>query len=70
VSRAEGDDVLHLEAVAGADDGDGLDGLRALCVAHWDRHPDAGAPARVIASGERAAAAVGRWGLVPRETRG
>jgi glycerol 3-phosphatase-2 len=70
VSRAEGDDVLLLEAVADGDDGDDLDGLRALCVAHWDRHPDAGAPARVIASGERAATALDRWGLVPRETTG
>jgi len=26
-------------------DGDGLDGLRALCVAHWARHPDEAAPA-------------------------
>ena len=31
------------------DDGaeDGLDGLRALCVAHWSRHPGDGAPVRV-----------------------
>ena len=35
-------------------DGDGLDGLRALCVAHWSRHPEHGAPARVVAAGPRA----------------
>jgi hypothetical protein len=50
------------------DEGDGLDGLRAICVAHWDRHADAGAPARVIASGERAAAVLERWGLTIRGT--
>jgi hypothetical protein len=70
---ATGDDVLILEAVApgddaDGDDGDGLDGLRALCVAHWARHRDDGAPARVIASGERAAAALEQWDLVPDGT--
>jgi glycerol 3-phosphatase-2 len=69
-SRAEGDDVLVLDGGAEGNDGDGLDGLRALCAAHWDRHPDAGTPARVIASGERAAAALERWGLVPHENPG
>ena len=66
---AEAEDVLVLEADTG-DEGDGLDGLRALCVAHWARHPDDGAPARVVARGERAAAALHRWGLVPDGTRG
>jgi HAD superfamily hydrolase (TIGR01450 family) len=65
VGPAEGDDVLVLEGVAEDADGDGLDGLRALCVAHWARHPEEGAPARVIASGARAVAALDRWGLVP-----
>jgi hypothetical protein len=64
---AEADDVLILEA-DGPDDGDGLDGLRALCVAHWVRHPADGAAARVIARGERAADALDRWGLVPDGT--
>jgi glycerol-1-phosphatase len=63
---AEADDVLILEA--DGDGGDGLDGLRALCVAHWARHPDDGAPARVVARGERAAAALDRWGLAPDGT--
>jgi hypothetical protein len=63
---AEADDVLILEADArGGDNGDGLDGLRALCVAHWARHPDAGAPARVVARGQPATAAIDRWGLAP-----
>jgi glycerol 3-phosphatase-2 len=68
VSPAEGDDVLILAAVPGGEDGDGLDGLRALCVAHWARHSDDGAPARVVAAGEQAAAALDRWGLVPDGT--
>jgi HAD superfamily hydrolase (TIGR01450 family) len=59
----EGPDVLLL-AVDGADDpGDGLDGLRALCVAHWSRHPDDAAPAKVVPADDRAAAALVRWGL-------
>ena len=63
---AEADDVLVLEADAGGGtDGDGLDGLRALCVAHWTRHPDDGAPARMLARGAAALEALGRWGLMP-----
>ena len=42
---------------------DGLDGLRALCVAHWGRHPDDGATARVVAGDAAAGAALDRWGL-------
>jgi glycerol-1-phosphatase len=68
VGPAEADDVLILEADAESDRGDGLDGLRALCVAHWARHPDAGAPARVIAVGRPAVAALDRWGLAPDRT--
>jgi HAD superfamily hydrolase (TIGR01450 family) len=67
---AEADDVLILETTADPDArddvdgaGDGLDGLRALCVAHWSRHPHDGAAARVVAQGDRAAAALARWGL-------
>ncbi|SES66238.1 HAD-IIA family hydrolase [Geodermatophilus poikilotrophus] len=47
-------------AAAGAD---GLDGLRALCVAHWARYPDTAAPARVTAADETAAAELRRWAL-------
>jgi hypothetical protein len=43
-----------------------LDGLRALCVAHWSAHPD-GAPApRTTAADEAARAALHRWGLADR----
>jgi glycerol 3-phosphatase-2 len=61
---AEAADVLLLRS-DGADgpDRDGLDGLRALCVAHWIRHPDDGVPARVVPGDDRAAEALGRWGL-------
>jgi glycerol-1-phosphatase len=69
---AEADDLLLLEAAGrGAVDdeaGDGLDGLRALCVAHWSRHPDAGSSVRVRAADDRAGAAIARWGLVPDHT--
>jgi HAD superfamily hydrolase (TIGR01450 family) len=44
-------------------DGDGLDGLRALCVAAWSRSPDASADVRVLAEGRHAAQAVERWQL-------
>jgi HAD superfamily hydrolase (TIGR01450 family) len=66
-AEAEGTWVLAVEATA-SDDGDGLDGLRALCVAHWDRHPDAGAPARVLAADPVAAAALADWGFSPVAT--
>jgi HAD superfamily hydrolase (TIGR01450 family) len=63
---AEAADVLVLEAHAtDGSDGDGLDGLRALCVAHWTRHPDDGAPARIVASGAAARTALDRWDLAP-----
>jgi glycerol-1-phosphatase len=61
--RAEGDDVLVLDAPTGRDDGDGLDGLRALCVAHWSGHPTDGASARVVAGDERATEQLSRWEL-------
>jgi HAD superfamily hydrolase (TIGR01450 family) len=64
---AEADDFLILEATTDRDaaggTGDGLDGLRALCVAHWARHPHDGAAARVVPQGDLAAAALARWGL-------
>jgi HAD superfamily hydrolase (TIGR01450 family) len=44
-------------------EGEDLDGLRALCVAHWSRHPDDAAPARVTGDDDAAAAALARWGL-------
>ena len=42
---------------------DGLDGLRALCVAHWAQHPDDGVPARVLAGDGAAAELLAAWGL-------
>jgi ribonucleotide monophosphatase NagD (HAD superfamily) len=66
VARFAEDDVLLLEAGEGVGTGaaeDGLDGLRALCVAHWSRHPEAGAAAPVRAADDRARAALEEWGL-------
>jgi glycerol 3-phosphatase-2 len=48
---------------AGRLDDDGLDGLRALCVAAWAGSPDDAPGVRVLGEGERAAAAVERWRL-------
>jgi glycerol-1-phosphatase len=63
---AEGGEALVLSpAGPSADDSDGLDGLRALCVAHWTRHLDDGAPATVVAADEQAERALSRWGLPP-----
>jgi HAD superfamily hydrolase (TIGR01450 family) len=64
---AEGDDVLVLTSAGEQTGDDGLDGLRALCVAHWSRHPDDGAPVRVVAAGEPAARALQGWGLATEQ---
>ena len=67
----EGSDVLVLTGAhvpSGGDapaKDDGFDGLRALCVAHWARHPVHGAPADVVPADEHAAAALHRWGMAP-----
>jgi ribonucleotide monophosphatase NagD (HAD superfamily) len=66
-AEAEGTWLLAADASA-SDRGDCLDGLRALCVAHWERHPDEGAPARVLAADPVAAAALAEWGLGPAAT--
>jgi hypothetical protein len=62
VARGDG---FELRSPGGAD-GDGdreLDGLRALCVAHWTAHPD-GAPApSATAADDTAQEALRRWGL-------
>jgi glycerol 3-phosphatase-2 len=69
VCRAEGGDALELigpPADAPSEKGtggDGLDGLRALCVAHWSRHRDDGAPVRAVAGGVAAADSLRTWGL-------
>lgn len=64
-------DVLLLRSATAADDGaqvadDGLDGLRAMAVTHWSRHPDGAAPASVRGDDDRAEAALDRWGLRAR----
>jgi HAD superfamily hydrolase (TIGR01450 family) len=64
VTAAEAEGAWLLTADRGRPDtGDGLDGLRALCVAHWDRHPDDGAPAWAVAADQAAADALAGWGL-------
>jgi hypothetical protein len=66
VVRPDGDgDGLLLGATEGAADAgtDGLDGLRALCVAHWERHAESGAEAVVAAADERAAGLLAGWAL-------
>jgi glycerol 3-phosphatase-2 len=71
VRSAEADDVLVLagddphagDGDGDADAGDGLDGLRALCAAHWAGHPHDAATVRVVAADDRAADALERWHL-------
>jgi hypothetical protein len=64
VTAAEAEGTWLVTAASdGPDTGDGLDGLRALCVAHWDRHPADGVPARTVAAGPEAADALAGWGL-------
>ncbi|HLM05025.1 MAG TPA: HAD-IIA family hydrolase [Blastococcus sp.] len=70
VRLAETGEALVLEREQRAEDqaaDDGLDGLRALCVAHWSRHPGRAAGGTVVAVGERADAALRRWGLAPAD---
>jgi hypothetical protein len=64
VLRRTGDDRPGEDA-GDLDAGDGLDGLRALCVAHWAGRPGS-APAPTIRPGDdRAGAALSRWHLAP-----
>ncbi|WP_104525102.1 HAD-IIA family hydrolase [Blastococcus atacamensis] len=66
VRTAEGHRALELASSGDRPSGgDGLDGLRALCVANWSMNPDDGVAARVVAADGRAAEALGAWGLVP-----
>ncbi|RBY97402.1 HAD family hydrolase [Blastococcus sp. TF02-8] len=50
-------------AASDGEDGDGLDGLRVACVAHWSRHPQDGAPAQVLAGDPHSDAVLTAWGL-------
>ncbi|MGY2077421.1 HAD-IIA family hydrolase [Blastococcus sp. SYSU DS0828] len=69
VQRAEGGDALELRGPdagppqRGAAASDDLDGLRALCVAHWAAHPTAAAPVRVLAHGPAATEVARTWHL-------
>ncbi|SHN61523.1 Haloacid Dehalogenase Superfamily Class (subfamily) IIA [Geodermatophilus obscurus] len=65
VRSEAGDGPLRLgrHAAGAPASADGLDGLRALCVAHWARYPDAAAPVRVAAADAAAAAGLRRWAL-------
>ncbi len=60
-----GDGPLRLgrDAVGAHASADGLDGLRALCVAHWVRHPEAAVPVQVTADDEAAAVVLRQWAL-------
>ena len=60
--EARGVLVLRHEGAERAD-GDGLDGLRALCVAAWTGSPDGVSEVHVLGEGDQAAAAVERWRL-------
>jgi HAD superfamily hydrolase (TIGR01450 family) len=66
VLALERDPYAHDDRVQSGSDpegADGLDGLRALCVAHWARHPDGAAPVQVAAVGAPAVEALRDWGL-------
>jgi HAD superfamily hydrolase (TIGR01450 family) len=64
VSSGEAAGLLVLRHAGAERPGDdGLDGLRALCVAAWAGSPDHAADVRVLAEGPPAAAAVERWRL-------
>jgi glycerol 3-phosphatase-2 len=60
---AAGEGLTLRSVGAHRDQHDGLDGLRALAVAHWARHPEQGHPAVVRAGDDEAAAALAGWGL-------
>jgi HAD superfamily hydrolase (TIGR01450 family) len=63
VTSGEAAGVLVLTAGGGVASGDGLDGLRALCVAAWHHHPDRAADVRVLAGDATAGDAIHRWDL-------
>ncbi len=64
-ATAGDDGAVQVDGPDQSDDDDGLDGLRAACVAHWAGHPDDGARARVTpGTGDRVHEALSRWQLV------
>ena len=60
-----GDGPLRLgrDAIGAPASADGLDGLRALCVAHWVRHPETAVPVQATADDEAAAVVLRQWTL-------
>jgi hypothetical protein len=60
--HADGFVLRPAHAPSGLPD-DGLDGLRALCVAHWSAHPDGSPVPPVHPSGDGAAGLLAQWGL-------
>ncbi|MCO7221795.1 HAD-IIA family hydrolase [Klenkia sp. PcliD-1-E] len=63
---SDGLELRHDDAAGQGADDDGLDGLRALCVAHWAATVDRGARAQARAADDAAREALGRWGLAER----
>jgi hypothetical protein len=57
------DDGLVLRSLPSTDADDGLDGLRALAVAHWSRHTGEGRPPAVRAGDTEAGKSLERWGI-------
>jgi glycerol 3-phosphatase-2 len=55
--------VLSCEPRAADRGGDDLDGLRALCVAHWAAGPEGARAPQVTADDDRARSALARWRL-------
>ncbi|MCA0145637.1 HAD-IIA family hydrolase [Blastococcus sp. LR1] len=68
VRSTHGGAVLELSCVGDQPAaGDGLDGLRALCVAHWTAHPDDAAAPQVHGVDEPAVDALTAWKLLGHE---
>jgi len=67
-ARSETDDHVVLSPAPAGDRpvGDGLDGLRAVCVAHWHRNRHDGVPARVSGADAQARELVEQWALGTR----
>ena len=63
-ATAGAEESLALTVTGDTADDDGLDGLRALCVAHWARHRHDGAAPTVQPGQGAVSEALTRWGLV------
>lgn len=67
---AEGDAVTLRQDGAASQGGDGLDALRALCVAAWSRPPATGARPRVVPGDDAARPVLEAWDLLDRSGGG